>query len=448
MCGIAGIVGIRAAENTSAVEKMTTAMRHRGPDGEGIYISPLGTCVLGHRRLSIIDLTDAAAQPMVTDNHSCALSYNGECYNFQQLRKNLLENGEMFTSSGDTEVVLKMLKQRGRECLPELNGMFALAFWNEKNQNLLLARDRFGQKPLYYTLQRGLFIFASEVQALLASELVSRKADKASVLNFLACGSVQGSKTIVEDINLLGAGCYLSIEAKNVSPGKPHPYWLPPRDKTECSAKQLQDAFAQSVKRHMISDVPVGVFLSGGIDSSAIAAAAVRELGKNVATLCVVYPDQPEECESAHAQRVAQAIGSRHIEIPVTGSEMLELLPHALNDMDQPTIDGINTYVVSYAARKAGFKVALSGLGGDELFGGYRGTFTDPQKIMLLRKKNGWLRRPLAKVASLFHSGNRRLTKIVDALNSPSGLLPAYLVRRRLFSSSTNAAIVSNLVIC
>ena len=182
MCGIAGILGTGAVENTGAVKRMVTAMNHRGPDGEGLYVSASGLCVLGHRRLSIIDLSDAAAQPMVTDSQSHALCYNGECYNFQQLRNQWFENGETFTSSGDTEVVLKMLKLRGRECLPDLNAMFALALWDETEQTLLLARDRFGQKPLYFTVQQGLLIFASEIRTLLASGMVPRKVDMESAI--------------------------------------------------------------------------------------------------------------------------------------------------------------------------------------------------------------------------------------------------------------------------
>lgn len=436
MCGIAGIVGSAAVEHTGAVEKMVAAMEHRGPDGEGIYASPSGTCILGHRRLSIIDLSDAAAQPMLTDSRSHALSYNGECYNFQPLREQCIARGETFTSTGDTELVLKMLARGGRECLPDLNAMFALAFWDETQQTLLLARDRFGQKPLYFTVQEGLLIFASEIRALLASGLVPRKVDRESVLNFLACGSVSEPRTIVESVRLLSAGHYLSVDASHVTRGTPQPYWLPPREKADCSPEQMQEAFASSVKRHMISDVPVGVFLSGGIDSSAIAAAAVRECGSDVTTLCVVYPDHPEQCEGDHARRVAEALGSKHIEVPITGPAMLDLLRHALDSMDQPTIDGVNTYVISHATRQAGLKVALSGLGGDELFGGYRASFTDPQKMISTRKKLGLLRRPLAAGISLFSRDNRRLAKIVDTLVFSDGLLSAYLTRRRVFSSA------------
>ena len=366
-------------------------------------------------------------------NH--ALCYNGECYNFQELRHEMQKQGESFTSSGDTEVVLKMLVRRGHECLLDLNAMFALAFWNEARQTLLLARDRFGQKPLYYTLRNGLLIFASEVRALLASGLVPRVADVESVGSFLACGSVCGPRTIVEDVKLLQSGHYLLAAANGASHAVPHAYWSAPRDKVDVAPEELRDAFAAAVKRHMISDVPIGVFLSGGIDSSAVAAAAMKGLGNGVTTLCVVYPDGPATCERWHAKRVADAIGSNHVEVPIMGSRMVELARRALDGMDQPTIDGVNTFVVSCAAREAGLKVALSGLGGDELFGGYRGTFSDPLRLLSLKRKAGPLVSQIGAGLLRLTGNGRRSAKIVDALIAPDGLLTAYLVRRRLFTS-------------
>jgi len=412
-----------------------SAMTHRGPDGEGLYVSQLETCVLGHRRLTILDLTDYASQPMIDASRNHVLCYNGECYNYRELRHEMHKQGELFTSSGDTEVVLRMLSRRGPDCLQDLNAMFALAFWNEDEQTLLLARDRFGQKPLYYTVQKGLLIFASEVRALLASGLMPRRADAESVRNFFACGSVCGPKTIVENVRLLPSSHYLVIPANGTFQTNPRSYWSAPRDKVEAIPEELRGAFAAAVSRHMISDVPVGVFLSGGIDSSAIAAGAMRELGRGVTTLCVVYPDQPGECESLHAKRVADAIGSNHVEVPIMGSCMVDLARRALDAMDQPTIDGVNTFVVSYAAHEAGLKVALSGLGGDELFGGYRSTFSDTSRLLTLKRKVGPLVSHIGSGLLRLGGDNRRSAKIGDALIAPDGLIPAYLVRRRLFTS-------------
>jgi len=410
-------------------------MTHRGPDGEGLYVSPSESCVLGHRRLSILDLTDLAAQPMIDATRNHVLCYNGECYNYRELRHEMRGQGEAFTSSGDTEVVLRMLSRRGQESLQDLNAMFALAFWDEAEQTLLLARDRFGQKPLYYTVQNGLLIFASEVRALLASDLVPRVADTESVRNYLACGSVCGPKTIVENVRLLPSSQYLAVLANETLQTTPRSYWSAPRDKVNATPEELNDAFAAAVGRHMISDVPVGVFLSGGMDSSAIAAGAMRKLGGDVTTLCVVYPDQPGMCESLYAKRVADAIGSNHVEVPVTGSRMADLARRALEGMDQPTIDGVNTFVVSHAAREAGLKVALSGLGGDELFGGYRGTFSDPLRLLSLKRRMTPLVSRIGSALLQLGGNGRRSAKVLDALIAPVTLLTAYLVRRRLFTS-------------
>jgi asparagine synthase (glutamine-hydrolysing) len=200
MCGIAGIVGPGARRHQKTVSRMLESLAHRGPDGEGLYVAPSGLCVLGHRRLSILDLTDAAAQPMLSADRKFTISYNGELYNFIELKNELTKSGERFHSSGDTEVLLRLLIRRGIEVLPHLNGMFAFALWDEQKKALLLARDRFGQKPLYITRVGNLWLFASEIRALLATGLVRREADPVGILGFLSYGAVQGPSTIVKGI--------------------------------------------------------------------------------------------------------------------------------------------------------------------------------------------------------------------------------------------------------
>src|SRR6478672_8701046 len=197
MCGIAGVVGPRAAEHAGAVSRMIGAMEHRGPDGDGLFVAPSGQCVLGHRRLAILDLTSAAAQPMTSADDRFTLVYNGELYNFRELQRGLEGQGDCFTSTGDTEVLLRLLSRSQEAVLPRLNGMFAFALWDERERRLLVARDRFGQKPVYWSWSNGLLVFASEVRALLESGLVARQIDRDGVLSYLSYGAVQGPRTIV-----------------------------------------------------------------------------------------------------------------------------------------------------------------------------------------------------------------------------------------------------------
>jgi asparagine synthase (glutamine-hydrolysing) len=432
MCGIAGILATNAAEHSDAVQRMLRAVAHRGPDGSGQWASPSGRCLLGHRRLAILDLTAGAAQPMLTPTERFALSYNGECYNFRELRAKLTSAGETIHSSGDTEVVLHCLAQRGDVALTELNGMFALAFWDEQAGRLLLARDRFGQKPLYWIRFRDGVLFASEVRALLASGLVPRRLNPSALRSFLCHGSVQGPETLVADVQLLPRAC--ALDCRLGREPKESIYWQPSRNKYPASTDELREVFLQAVQRHLISDVPTGVFLSGGVDSSAIAAAAGRAASGGVTSLAVVFPEQPEQSEAQYSRLVAQSAGTRHIEVPVADRDMLAMLDESLAAQDQPSIDGVNTYIVSKAARQAGLTVALSGIGGDELFGGYS-SFEGTPRLLRMRRLLEPVRQPLGWLLRRGQLFDRRRSKIGDLLAAPRKLSAAYVVRRRLFSS-------------
>ncbi len=445
MCGIVGIIGTEAARHRDVVRRMTTALRHRGPDGDGIYVSPSGRCVLGHSRLAILDLSKAASQPITTADDRFALSYNGECYNFRELRESLRRDGQKVTSSGDTEVVLRTLVSRGAATLPDVNGMFALAFWDDREGSLLLARDRFGQKPLYYAESNGLLLFASEVRALLESGLISRRADRDAVVGFLSFGSVQEPSTIVEGVSALAPGT--SLAARPDGQRESNCYWTPPHEKRDCPPSELKHAFASSVGRHLLSDAPIGVFLSGGIDSSAIAAAAARVSSGTVKTVSVVCPDAPDLSEQKFARLVAEREGTEHCEVPFSASDQAELIPDAIAAMDQPTVDGVNTYVVSAAARQAGLKVSLSGLGGDELFGGYRGSFVNTLTMLRASKRLGALRRPASVALRRFGTFATRPSKLADMFSSPGDLVSAYLVRRKLFTSDQVGSMFPGLVV-
>ncbi len=442
MCGIAGIAGNRVGEHRDSVQRMLGALAHRGPDGSGLWVSPSDQCVFGHRRLAILDLSAAAAQPMCTPDDRFVLSYNGECYNYRDLRRELQAQGIHIHSSGDTEVLLHFLARRNREGLNSLNGMFALALWDERESRLLLARDPFGQKPLYWCAFEEGVLFASEVRAILASGLVARRLDPISLESFLCHGAVQGPDTLVSGVRLLPRGSTL-VWQRGKQPVVT-PYWQPPQEQRTSSPQEVRESFFAAVERHLISDVPTGVFLSGGVDSSAVAAAAARSVGAGVTSLSVVFPDQPRESEAEHARRMAQKAGTRHIEIPVTGADMLAILEQSLAGMDQPTIDAVNTYIVSRVARQAGLTVALSGLGGDELFGGYP-SFSSVPRLVGLRRALGLVRRPAGWLLSNSSLFSRRWGKIADLLEAPPGVVPAYAVRRRLFSSRQVRALAPRL---
>ncbi len=432
MCGIAGIVGKNAVAHQAAVRRMLDAMAHRGPDGAGLYAAPAGACVLGHRRLSIIDLSDAAAQPMRTADGRYAYVCNGELYDFVEKRARLERQGEVFHSSGDAEVFFKLLARNGPGALADCNGMFAVALWDEHKQTLLLARDMFGQKPLYYAKTGGLLVFASEVRALLASGLIERRVDSVGLAGYLSFGAVPCPRTIVAGVALLPAAAALQWRPGGAE--QVFNFWTPPSDKNPLGPGELREVFGRAVQRHLVSDVPLGIFLSGGIDSSAVAVAAAQVAGRDLRTLAVVFPDQPGQSEGGYARAIADIIGSRHEEIPMVGSDMQALLRQALDALDQPTYDAVNTFIVARAARQAGLTVALSGLGGDELFGGYP-SFRDVPRMAAWPAWLKHLSSAGAFTCDRLGIWDKKMSKAPDCLSAAGDLLLAYMARRRLFSA-------------
>jgi asparagine synthase (glutamine-hydrolysing) len=407
MCGIAGVVrSLRVGRSTAAppaadrlarlVERVSEAQRHRGPDGSGLWRSCAQEVVFGHRRLAILDLSTAAGQPMVDAESGCAITFNGEVYNFFEIRRDLEQLGETFHTSSDTEVVLKAYKRWGLAALPRFRGIFALALWDPRTRAVHLARDPLGIKPLYWTVVPDedsggeALLFASEVRAILASGAVARRLSPAAVASYLWHGFVVGPDTAIEGVHLLPAASILSLEAD--PEGGPNrrtlvPYWQMPRSaagRTEMA--DLRRELQETIRMQLVADVPVGVFLSGGIDSSAVAALAAEVAPETVHTFTVGFEVAAYD-ESHHAQQVAQAVKSRHRRCLLTEQTFRQQLPEAFTAIDQPTFDGINTYFVSRAAREAGMTVALAGTGGDEVFGGYP-SFVD---VPRLARAGGWL---------------------------------------------------------
>jgi asparagine synthase (glutamine-hydrolysing) len=387
MCGITGILltpqlsrrpdeARRMADE--ALAHMVNSVRHRGPDDQGSVIVGIrggGTVGLGHTRLAILDTSTAGHQPMTDHQTANWITYNGEVYNYRGLRSLLDAERGAWQSNSDTEVILRAYGKWGRDCLEHLRGMFAFAIWDAQSQELFLSRDRLGIKPLYYYKGDGYFLFASEVRALLVTELVPRVLDPVALWEYLAYQSVPAPRTLIKGVRALMPGSWLRIGAAGeIDEGR---YWDPleqtsseARFATISGSKQkVGELLRDSVASHLVSDVPVAAFLSGGIDSSAVAA-LMREAGQIPQTFSVVFSES-EYSEARYARQVAALVRSEHTEIDLTERDLIDQLPEALAAMDQPTGDGVNTYIVSTAVSSAGVKVALSGLGGDEFFAGY-----------------------------------------------------------------------------
>jgi asparagine synthase (glutamine-hydrolysing) len=433
MCGIVGILARNTKIAPGVLEQATRSLAHRGPDDSGTILlhethpGPM-QIGLGHRRLAILDLSPLGHQPMHDPVTGSWIVFNGEIYNFRELRAELEKAGAEFKSHSDTEVLLAAYRVWGESFLTRLGGMFAFALWDAPRKRLLLARDPMGIKPLYYHQSAQTFIFASEVRTLLQTGLVPRKPDPTGVLSFLAFGSVYEPWTIVEGVQAVPPGHVLTVENGTVTTRE---YWSPLQVSAVATADQLPTILRDAVLSHLVSDVPVGVFLSGGIDSSALVA-ILSQNGVRANTFSLVF-QEAEFNEAQYSREVARRFGSDHHEIPISQQDTLKVLPDALRAMDQPTIDGINTYLVSAKTHAAGVKVALTGLGADEMFAGYS-NFRRVPKLEALSKRFGRLpklaRRPLAASVALFAGKGDRGRKLTAlAAGQDSALHPYFLVR-------------------
>lgn len=458
MCGICGFVyAPTSADAEDRVRKMATAMVHRGPDEDGFLTNDLRApgAALGMRRLSIIDLP-GGHQPLWNEARNVAVVFNGELYNYRELRERLQLAGHRFSTNSDTEILVHGWEEWGEDLLNELRGMFAFALLDLRRHFatvpvLLLARDPVGIKPLYYAQTELGFAFASELRALLASGAVERKLSPDALTSYLLFGSVSEPVTLVEGTFSLppGHALLLHLPDRRRTP-RVRPWWDPtrspaardvkrPRDFAAASAR-LRTLLEDSVRTHLIADVPVGLFLSSGLDSSAIAILAGRAQ-QGIQSFTLTFPDTAYD-EGPLARVVAQRAGTHHTEVPLHGRDMLARVDEAIAALDQPTMDGINTYFVSWAAREVGLKVALSGLGSDELFGGYQ-TFADTPKLARLevvsRFMPGAFRRisaPLVNTVIARKNSVDAARKASDAWLMPDALPHAYFFTRLLFPPS------------
>jgi asparagine synthase (glutamine-hydrolysing) len=457
MCGIAGAFFwrdcVEARRAREIVSAMTAAESHRGPDGSGLVVTEGRDvrCAIGHRRLAIIDLSDRAAQPMKSDSAPIWITFNGEIYNFAEVRRDLEAAGRRFASQSDTEVVLQGYEAWGEAVIDRLRGMFAFAIYDGTVDRLLLARDRLGVKPLYVFTGPGMLLFASEVRSLLASGIVPRRLDHVALDHYLAYQTAPTPRTLVAGVRLLAPGHRLLIDEA----GRPveRRYWdffgsadSARRDTTEVAARQgVRALLRDAVAGHLVSDVPVGIFLSGGIDSTAIVA-LVRESGLEPRTFSVVMPGTAHD-EAPYTRVVADRFACRHEEIVLTESELTASVPAALDSVDHPTGDGINTFVVSRAVRRAGIKVALSGLGGDELFGGYP-SFARLRRLRtyarVWRQSPGVLRAAAAAAVRSIGGPSVATEKAAAVLESDGSSSQLFPILRQVFGRAERAALLGH----
>jgi len=442
MCGIAGIVCARPdvdARPCDVITRMVDTMVHRGPDERGIFAD--ADVALGSCRLAVIDLENGR-QPIANEDGNVTVVHNGEIYNFEALRRELEAAGHRFRTRSDTEVIVHAYEQWGRDCVRRFAGMFAFAVHDRRVRGqwrLLLARDRFGIKPLYYYAGDGVFAFASEVRTLLASRIVPRRIDRRAVWDYLGYQSAPAPRTLVENVRMLEPGHWLDVTGDgSVSSAC---YWNLADYVAEADAPidasaaltHVRQRLEESVARHLISDVPVGVWLSGGLDSAAVLALA-RRAGASPTAFTVVLDGMAPE-ESAGARETARALDTELVEIGLTPDAECEQVVAALAAMDQPTGDGVNTYIIARAVRARGAKVALSGLGGDELFGGYPSFSrirTARRALRMLEATPSSIRRAAARVARSIRRPASE--KIATILEDHASLPAAYSVLRQVFT--------------
>jgi asparagine synthase (glutamine-hydrolysing) len=434
MCGIAGVVRLDAALNLCPhLERMHQAIAHRGPDDRGAWRSPGGHALYAHTRLSVLDPSPAGHQPMQIEDGRFTIIYNGEIYNFAALRQSLVDAGVAFRSNSDTEVLLRLYQQHGSAFVGRLRGMFAFSIWDQRERTCFLARDRFGIKPLYYHEAGGVLSFASEVRALVRSGLLPATLDSQAVFEYFRTGSVPEPITMIKGVRALEAAHHMTWRDGEATLGR---YWdveFPEHDRPADPVAATREALIDSIRHHFVSDVPVGVFLSGGVDSTAIVALATTTQQARLRTFSLTFPGSTLD-EGPEARRTAEHFGTEHHEWPVDASTARTLLADFLSVADQPSIDGFNTFTVSRLAREHDTKVVLSGLGGDELFGGYPSFREVPRLAKWGHRAR--LAGPLGPAAAWIAGeiGGARLKRAHDLITPAENLQNAYSVFRGIYT--------------
>lgn len=439
MCGIAGLIGKSEVVTRERLERIAESLVHRGPDDGGIEVlatPPHRTVGFVHRRLAIIDPSPSGHQPMADPLTGNWIAFNGEIYNYRQLRGEIERGGARFRTNTDTEVILAAYAAWGPACVERFAGMFAFALWDDRSQSLLLVTDRFGIKPLYYWHDGQRFAFASEIRALLASDVLPRTLDHSAVASFFAFGSITAPQTILADVRQLLPGHRLVLDGRT-GIATVERYWRPPPVGAAAATEaDVHAALVAAVERHLVSDVPVGLFLSGGIDSSALAVLAHRAgVGNALTAFTVTFPERAY-AEGPYARHIGERFCGAYREIELRDADLEAFLPASLDAMDQPSIDGTNVYVLSRAVREAGVKTVLSGQGADELFGGYP-TFRQLPAFHAARQTLRVVPRAVrfGVAAGILAGAPLRsvAAKAAALLESDLGVTAAYAVSRQLF---------------
>ncbi|MBU6142093.1 asparagine synthase (glutamine-hydrolyzing) [Patescibacteria group bacterium] len=388
MCGIAGFVG---KGEQHELERMIDALKHRGPDDRGVFLD--GGVGLAHARLSIIDISPSGHQPMFSSDRSAAIVFNGEIYNFRELKEELSAEGRVFTTGSDTEVILHAYERWGTDCFKHLNGMFAIAIYDFPKKSLILARDRMGKKPLYWSQAGGTVLFGSELRALSCHHLFKKKLDLVSVNKYFAYGYVPTPHTIFEGVRKLEPGTFLEHREGAIRTGK---FWAVDQREADIDLAEairiVDRELDRSVKARLIADVPLGIFLSGGLDSSTIAYYAQKHSKRKIKTFSVGFHEKSFD-ESAYAREVAEHLGTDHHHVMLPPDEALKVIPSLLDLIDEPIADPsiVPTYLLSKHTRRE-VTVALGGDGGDELFAGYP-TFQADVFVAMYRRIPAWIRK-------------------------------------------------------
>lgn len=446
MCGLAAIFYTKPNPTSDqAIRKMTDLLAHRGPDAEGFYMDE--TVALGHRRLSIIDLSPLGAQPMWDVEGRYVVVFNGEIYNYVELKAELSEYP--FRSTSDTEVLLAGYATWGTDLFKKLNGIFAFAIYDKQEQHLCVARDRFGVKPLYYAPTSDFCAIASEQRAIIHSNLIEKEISREAIADFFFDGAVCGTQRSCKGILQLPAGHYMTLHKGEAPKVQPYHFFFnnvapPPLTDREGVKTRLHELLGQAVQRQMVSDVPLGAFLSGGIDSSAIVALMSEVATSQPLTFSIGFKEDKYD-ESRYAEVVAKKFNTNHTTFILHPDDFLNRLPAALRALDTPTLDGINTFVVSELTRNSGVTVALSGLGGDELFAGYPGflRYYNWKNHFFWRLPAG-MRRIAASAIGLLGSSTK-IGRTKHLLNIPEFTLEhVYPLFRQVFDEETVALILGH----
>ena len=432
MCGISGAYSPSEKETLPAlIRRVNGCMAHRGPDADGFLVE--GPLAFGHRRLSIIDLSEAANQPFEDASGRYVMVFNGEIYNFMEIRRQLPDYP--FRTSGDTEVILAAYARWGPAALDLLKGMFALAIWDRREQSLFLARDRFGVKPLYYYGSGDRFLFASEIRAILGSGWLPRRLNRSALTDYLKYQAFASPLTPVEGVCEVPAGTYMTFRDGRI---ETRTWWELTAQKRPIAEnniadihKRIRELLYQSVERRLVSDVSLGAFLSGGIDSSAVVA-IMSQVNPGATNAFTIAFEEKEYNELPYAELIARKYNVNHTRLLLRPQDFLDQLPEALNAMDSPSGDGLNTYLVSKAIRKSGIIVALSGIGGDELFAGY--PFF--KQFLAIKKRRAIFDHTLGlrkAISALLPPSDQKMIRIKDLLEVPaSDIADIYPIFRQI----------------